>query len=152
MTPPDPTALPSETPSRASLLERAAQDLDALTTRYDDCVRTLEEIEATVDALLDDRAARIVVVDGAWRIVAMSRGMVDTLRVGTPLLGQPVAQVLPNGWPNIETHATELSVRDGWRELKLPDGIGRLCLRRVSEDDRDGRFVVRFEPAAGDAC
>ena len=128
----------------ASALDRAAEALETLTRSYDACITALEAAEATVDALLDDPAACVLVVDGDGTVSAVSRGMATLLVDGTAALGRPVDRVVPTTWPVLAEVRT-LSVPEGWRSVPVADGTGRLCLRRVTEDDRrrGGRHPLR---------
>lgn len=129
-----------------SALDRAAEALEALTRTYDNCVGELEAAEATVDALLDDPSACVLVVDGDGTVAAVSRGMAPLLEDGTSALGRPVERVIPTTWP-VLAEARTLSVSEGWRSVPVADGAGRLRLRRVTEDDRAAVVVVRYEEA-----
>lgn len=144
----EPASNPTDTSDDASMRSRVAEELEDLTRKYDECTSVLEDIEATVDALLDDPRARVVVLDGDLRITAMSRGMATVIGQREAVLGRSAIAVLPDAWPGLETALRALSARDGWRSLPVDGGSARLCLRRVSEDDRDAVLVVRFDPDA----
>jgi hypothetical protein len=128
---------------RASALDRAAEALESLTRTYEDGVSALEAAEATVDAILDDPSSRVLVLDADGRVVALGRGMAMLLGDAAPL-GRPVEGVVPASWPVLDVVRT-LTVSEGWRSVLLGEGEGRLCLRRVTDDDRRAVVVVRFE-------
>jgi PAS domain-containing protein len=128
----------------AAALTRAAEDLEAVTEAYDECTRALEAAEATVDALLDDPRAYVLVLDGDGRVVAMSRGMASLLGKGDAALGRPVDRVVPPTWSGLAAART-LTASEGWHSVPVAEEEGRLCLRRVTEDDRSALVVARFE-------
>lgn len=148
-TPPPPTDEPSpETPDAGGAeLARAASDLESLTDAYDECTGTLETLEATVDALLDDRSTRVLVLDADRRVTAVSRGMAALLGEGAPLLGRRVATVAPPSWSGLEAALDSLDVEDGWQALPVGDAGARLCLRRATGDDQSAVYLVRYEEA-----
>jgi hypothetical protein len=129
---------------RASALDRAAEALESLTRTYEDGISALEAAEATVDAILDDPASRVLVLDAHGRVVALGRGMSMLLGEDVAVLGRQVEGVVPASWPVLDVVRT-LTVSEGWRSVLLGEGEGRLCLRRVTDDDRRAVVVVRFE-------
>lgn len=128
----------------ASALDLAAADLEAVTGAYEECTRALEAAEATIDALLDETTAYVLVLDGDGRIRAMSRGMATLLGLTDAALGQAAERVTPPTWSGLSA-ADALRAADGWQSVPVDGGEGRLCLRRVTEDDRSAVVVVRFE-------
>lgn len=142
----EPSPPPADRSAKRSALARAAQDLDDLTRAYDECTRSLEDAEATVDALLDDPHARVLVVDGRLRVIAVSRGMTGVVGSRDAVLGRPLTDVVPESWGHLAAATRGLSARDGWHVVAVAGAPERLHLRRVSEDDRDAVIVVRHEP------
>jgi PAS domain-containing protein len=143
----EPSPPPADRSAEGSAIARAARDLDDLTRAYDACSGSLEDAEATVDAVLDDPASHILVVDSDRRVVAMSRGMAAATGSRDQVLGRRLADVVPAAWGDLGAATDGLFARDGWRAVALGGGEGRLWIRRASEDDREAVFVIRYEPA-----
>jgi PAS domain-containing protein len=127
-------------------LARAAAELEALADAYDDCTRSLETMEATVDSLLDDRSTRVLVLDADRRVTAVSRGMAALLGA-EPVLGRRAATLVPPTWTGLDAALETLTVDEGWRELPVGDAGERLCVRRATDDDRNAIYVLRYEDA-----
>lgn len=125
-------------------LARAAAELEALADAYDQCSRSLEAMEATVDTLLDDRSTHVLVLDAERRILAVSRGMAALLGTGPPPLGQRVGAVVPPSWAGLDP-ALDTLPAEGWGTCPVDDGAARLYLRRATGDDRGAVYVVRYE-------
>ena len=123
--------------AEASELARAAADLEALADAYDRCARDLDAIESAVDTLL---------VEEQRRVVAVSRGMARALGVERSVLGGAVATVLPPDWPDLAAALDDLTRDEGWRSLPVGDDGAALRVRRATDDDSPGMYVVRYVP------
>jgi hypothetical protein len=132
----------------ASELARAAADLDALSAAYDECTRSLEDLEAAVDLVLDDVSTCALVLDERQHVLAVSRGMASVLQVERSIIGSSVAGFLPSDWPDLGTALADLTKDEGWRSLPVGDEGAELRLRRATDDDRPGIFAVRYGPCA----
>jgi len=126
-------------------LDRAAGDLEALADAHEECTRTLESVESTVDVLLDDRSAQVLVLDGEHRVTGISRGMARLLGDDRPVLGHPLASVALPSWSALDAALDTLSAAEDWRVLPCDDGAGRLLVRRATDDDHPAVYVVRYE-------
>jgi PAS domain-containing protein len=155
MTSTDPSTTPgTPTPDRPTgesgagraELARAAAELEALADAYDDCTRSLETMEATVDSLLDDRSIRALVLDADRRVTAVSRGMAALLG-GEQVLGRRAATLVPPTWTGLDAALDTLTVDEGWRELPVGDAGERLRVRRATDNDRSAVYVLRYEDA-----
>jgi PAS domain-containing protein len=135
-------------PAEASELSLAAADLDALATAYDECSRSLEELEAAVDLVLDDSSTCALVLDERLRVLAVSRGMASVLGVKRSIIGARVASVLPPNWPDLPAALADLRKEDGWRSLPVGTEGAELRLRRATDDDRPGIYAARYSPCA----
>lgn len=76
-------------------MERAAEDLEGLTTRLRECTARLDWLESLVDELLGLLAVPALVLDSEGRILAMSRGAEHLIDDPDAALGRPAATVLP---------------------------------------------------------
>ena len=132
--------------AEASELARAAADLEALADAYDRCARDLDAIESAVDTLLDDDALCALLLDEQRRVVAVSRGMARALGVERSVLGGAVATVLPPDWPDLAAALDDLTRDEGWRSLPVGDDGTALRIRRATDDDSPGMYVVRYVP------
>jgi PAS domain-containing protein len=113
-------------------------------------VVALEEVEAIVDALLDDPRMRVAVVDGGLRIRALSRGMATALGVGPSDLGVSLARLAPPEWPDLCGAFGEARPED-WRTIPLEGGGGTIAVRRATARDREAVYLVRVEPPESSA-
>jgi PAS domain-containing protein len=150
MTSTDPSTTPTPDPATgergagSAELVRAAEDLEELAEAHEDCTRSLETVEATVDTLLDDPATRVLVLDADRRVTAVSRGMAAFLG-GEPVLGRRAATFVPPSWAGLDAALDTLTVDEGWRELSVGDAGPRLCVRRATDDDHSAVYVVRYD-------
>jgi hypothetical protein len=131
---------------KASDLSRAAAELDALAAAYDDCSRSLEELEAAVDLVLDDLSTCALVLDDRHHVLAVSRGMASVLRVERSIIGASVTGLLPPDWPDLGAALANLTGGEGWRSLPVGEEGAELRLRRATDDDRPGIYAVRYRP------
>jgi hypothetical protein len=139
-----PTGAPDE--STRSELNRAAADLEALADAHDDCTRELETVESTVDAVLDDPAVHVLVLDGERKVTGISRGMAEHIGDDRPVLGRRAATLVPPSWTGLDAMLDTLTTADGWREVPVDDGAARLCVRRATDDEQPAVYVIRYEP------
>ena len=148
MTTPERSTSPRHAPAsdKASDLSCAAADLDALAAAYDECSRSLEELEAAVDLVLDDLSTCALVLDERHHVLAVSRGMASVLRVERSIIGATVAGLLPPDWPDLGAALANLTGGEGWRSLPVGEEGAELRLRRATDDDRPGIYAVRYRP------
>jgi hypothetical protein len=135
------TPLRSDPPSDDSRieLERAAAELDALADAHEECTDELDTMESTVDVLLDDGSAYVLLLDGELKVTGVSRGMARLLGGEESVLGHRLAAVaLP---ATLDT----LTAAEHWRVLPVDGGAGRLLVRRATEDDQPAVYVVRYD-------
>jgi MoxR-like ATPase len=126
-------------------LDRAAAELEALADAHEDCTHELDTVESTVDALLDDRAAHVLVLDGERRVTGLSRGMAALLGDERSVLGRRVTSLVPPSWTRLDAALDTLTATEGWRDVPLDEGAARLCVRRATDDDHPAVYVVRYE-------
>jgi PAS domain-containing protein len=75
-------------------VDAAAAEIDTLTTEVVSRTRTVDELEALVDALLDVAGTAVVVVGGDRRVKAVSRRAAKALD-DADSVGRPISTVLP---------------------------------------------------------
>lgn len=76
-------------------MERAAEDLEGLTSRLRDCTARVDWLESLVDELLGLLVVPALVLDRDGCILAMSRGAERLLDDPDAALGRAAATVLP---------------------------------------------------------
>ena len=132
----------------ASELERAAAELQALSDAHEGCTRSLDELEAITDILLDDSHWCVLVLDHDLSIRAASRGMADDLGLGAAVVGKMLADVVPAGWRALAGALPEVAT-DRWAEVELDDGEGGELFARRADTGYDVPpiYVVRFQSA-----
>ena len=127
-------------------LDRAAAELEALTDAHDDCTRELETVESTVDVMLDDPTAHVLVLDDERKVTGLSRGMAALIGDDRSVLGRRVTSLVPPSWTGLDAALDTLTAADGWRDVPLDDAAARLCVRRATDDDHPAVYVARYEP------
>jgi hypothetical protein len=73
--------------------------------------------------------------------------MADRLGVDHTAVGWRAAQVVPPSWA-LARHLVPDLPDDGWHELPLTKGAGRLYARRASAAELAPIFVLRYVPVA----
>ena len=129
-------------------LDRAAAELEQLADAHEDCIREVETLESTVDVLLDDGTAHVLLLDGERRVTGLSRGMAHLLGRERSVLGHRLTSVALPSWSGLDAALDALTAADDRRVLPTDDGAGRLVVRRATDDDHPGMYVVRYEPDA----
>ena len=133
----------------ATELERAAAELEALSDAHEACSRSLDELEAITDVLLDDSHWCVLVLDHDLRIRAASRGMADDLGLGAAVVGKMLTEVAPEAWRALAGALPRVAT-DRWTEVELGAGDGgELIARRAATGaDVPAIYVVRFQSAS----
>ncbi len=136
-----------DTPSddRRTELDRAAAELEALADAHDECTSELETVESTVDVLLDDGSALVLLLDEEHKVTGVSRGMARLLGGERPVLGRRLSSVALPAWSGLEAALDTLTAAEDWRDLPVDDGAGRLFVRRATDDDHPAVYIVRYE-------
>ena len=127
-------------------LDRAAAELEALANAHEKCAGDLETVESTVDVLLDDESAHVLLLDEEHRLTGVSRGMARLLGGERPVLGHPLTSVALPAWSGLDAALDTVTAAEGWRVVPADDDAGRLFVRRATGDDDPAVYVVRYEP------
>ena len=130
-------------------LDRAARELEALADAHEECTGELETAESTVDALLDDGSAHVLLLDGEHRVTGISRGMARLLGSERQVLGHRLTSVALPAWSGLDAALDTLTAAEEWRVLPVDDDAGRLLVRRATGDDHTAVYVVRYEQPDG---
>lgn len=125
-------------------LTRAAVALERVTARLDVQARTIECLEASLDAVLDDPDTFVCVIDGEGRVQAVSRGWIDRWATRSSPVGRRLDQLAPSEWSGVLDAVRDAG--DAWSERPVDGGTLRFRRAGGSEDDGAGgvRFVLRF--------
>ena len=121
--------VPAGSTGDATELERAAAELQAFSDAQEACARSLDELEAIIDVLLDDSHWCVLVLDHDLRIRAASRGMADDLGLGAAVVGKMLADVAPASWHALVGALPDV-VADRWTEVELGAGDGGELIAR----------------------
>jgi hypothetical protein len=138
---PDPT--PDDSRSE---LDRAAAELEALADAHEKCTGDLETVESTVDVLLDDESAHVLLLDEERKVTGVSRGMARLLGGERPVLGHRLTSVALPAWSGLDAALDTVTAAEDWRVVPADDDAGRLFVRRATDDDDPAVYVVRYEP------
>jgi hypothetical protein len=126
-------------------LGRAAAELEALADANEKCAGDLETVESTVDVLLDDQSAHVLLLDEEHRVTGVSRGMAGLLGGERPVLGHRLTSVALPAWSGLDAELDTVTAAEGWRVVPVDDDAGRLSVRRATGDDDPAVYVVRYE-------
>jgi MoxR-like ATPase len=129
-----------------SELDRAAAELEALADAHEKCAGDLETVESTVDVLLDDESAHVLLLDEERKVTGVSRGMARLLGGERPVLGHRLTSVALPAWSGLDAALDTVTAAEDWRVVPADDDAGRLFVRRATDDDDPAVYVVRYEP------